>query len=89
MQRVAVDFDRVAAAFRAFAESQWQDEREETEMVISILEDKRAEVLAIRSAGYFIRSWQEIADQVQQMIFSDVRCQTIRRARESRQARSR
>ena len=57
--------------------------------MISILEDKRAEVMATRRAGYFIKVWQEITDQVRQMIFHDARYQTIKSARESRQSPSR
>lgn len=82
------EFDRVAAALGSVAANQSPQQREETEMVISILEDKRTEVMAARRAGYFIKFWQEITDQVRQMIFCDARYQTIKRARESRRFRS-
>ncbi|HEX2282382.1 MAG TPA: hypothetical protein VHG52_11550, partial [Thermomicrobiales bacterium] len=77
---VYAEFDRVAASFRSVATSQPQKKREETEAVISILEDKRIEVMAMRHAGYF-KSWQEITDQVRQMIFRDARYQAIKSAR--------
>jgi hypothetical protein len=32
-------------------------------------------------AGYFIRDWQEISDQVRQMIFQDPRYQAIKNHR--------
>jgi hypothetical protein len=49
----------------------------DTEAVIAILEDKRAEVMSREQAGYFIHDWQEISDQVRQMIFHDARYQAI------------
>jgi hypothetical protein len=39
----------------------------DTEALIAILEDKRAEVMAKDQAAYFIREWQELRDQVRQM----------------------
>ena len=35
------------------------------------LKDKRAEVMSKAQAGYFIREWQEIDDQVRQLIARD------------------
>jgi len=37
------------------------------------LKDKRAEVMSKAQAGYFIREWQEIDDQVRQLIARDPR----------------
>src|SRR5258706_15683690 len=81
--RVAAEFDRVAAAFRTVAEHQREQDRPEqgridTQAVLAILEEKRAEVMAREQAGYFIRDWQELKDQVQQMIAGDERYQAIR-----------
>ena len=45
---------------------------------IAILEDKRDEVIANDDAGYFIREWHELRDQVQQMVTQDSRYQAIR-----------
>jgi hypothetical protein len=41
------------------------------------LEKKRAEVMARDEAGYFIREWQELRDQVRQMIRQDARFRAI------------
>ena len=88
-RNVDAEFDRVASTFRSVGRNQSRQKREETELVLTILEDKRAEVMAIRRAGYFIKFWQEISDQVRQMIFHDARYQAIKSARESRQSLSR
>ena len=71
--RVAAEFERVATAFREVAGNQDGCQRARTEAVLVILEEKRATVLANDQAGYFIRDWQEIGDQVRQMIFRDER----------------
>jgi DNA-binding transcriptional MocR family regulator len=63
-RQVNDEFDRVAALLRSVA-------RKQSEALIGILEDKRAEVMSKRQAGYFIHDWQEIGDQVRQMIFRD------------------
>src|SRR5205823_14646459 len=77
-RRVNDEFDRVAAAFRSIAVRQKDPKRIDTEAIIAILEDKRAEVLSREHAGYFIHDWQEIGDQVRQMIFHDSRYQAIK-----------
>lgn len=79
--RVQAEFDRVAAAFRAVATRQAEPERSGTLAVVAILEEKRAEVMAHDSAGYFIKTWRELADQVRQMIFADARYQAIKARR--------
>lgn len=76
--RVNEEFDRVAAAFRSVAERQDAGKRNDTEAILAILEDKRAEVLKRDQAGYFIHDWQEIRDQVRQMISQDPRYQAIK-----------
>jgi len=78
--RVSAEFDRVAASFRSVAAKQG-DKRGETEEIIAILEEKRAEVLNHEDAGYFIHDWQDIYDQVRQLILHDPRYQTIRNKR--------
>jgi|SRR5271165_492540 len=78
------EFDRVAASFRSVAENQNGVKRSETETIIAILEDKRAEVMRKNEAGYFIHDWQEISDQVRQMIFHDSRYQAIKNNRTAR-----
>lgn len=76
--RVNGEFDRVAATFRAVAAKQGAEARADTEAIIAILEDQRTEVMRRDQAGYFIHDWQEITDQVRQMIFHDMRYAPIR-----------
>jgi hypothetical protein len=76
--RVNDEFDRVAAAFRTIADKQEDHQRTDTEAIITILEEKRAEVMNREQAGYFIHDWQEISDQVRHMIFQDARYQAIK-----------
>lgn len=76
--RVSAEFDRVAASFQSVADKQNDVKRADTEGIIAILEDKRAEVMSRNQAGYFIHDWQEISDQVRQMIFQDARYQAIK-----------
>jgi hypothetical protein len=83
-RQVDFEFDRVAAAFRLIAAKQEPGRRSATQEIIAILEDKRAEVMRQDRAGYFIHDWQEIGDQVRQMIFRDPRYQAIRDQRPAR-----
>ena len=78
--RVAMEFDRVAKALEAAGGN-----RVSTRAVIQILEDKRAEVMAKDQAGYFIVEWQELRDQVRQLIARDPRYQGIRFTSKERQ----
>ena len=71
------EFDRVAACFRAVASLQSARKRADTEAIIAILEQKRAEVMNREDAGYFIRDWQEIGDQVRRMIGQDAEYRAI------------
>jgi predicted ABC-class ATPase len=79
--RVNAEFDRVAKAFAAVAGNQGEQARADTEAVIAILEEKRAEVMARNHAGYFIRDWQELNDQVRRLIGQDSRYQAIKARR--------
>ncbi len=81
---VAQEFDRVANAFRTVAGKQTAQDRAETLTVLAILEEKRAETVGNRRAGYFIRDWQEMNDQVRQLIFKDSRYQAIKASRAAR-----
>ena len=82
--QVSEEFDRVAKALESAMSRQSELKREETLATIAILEDKRAEVLAQDHAGYFIREWQELRDQVRELITQDSRYQTIRANRAAR-----
>ena len=76
--RVNAEFDRVVRALRLAASKQKEPDRPDTGAVIAILEEKRAEVMANDQAGYFIRDWQEMKDQVRRMIRQDARYQSIK-----------
>ena len=78
-RQVHQEFDRVAAAFRVVAHSQTGRRRAETVAIIAILEEKHLEVMGNVKAGYFIRGWQEIGDQVRPLIFADAPYQEIKR----------
>ncbi len=80
-RQVNDEFDRVAQSFRSVAVKQNDAERADTEAILAILEDKRAEVISRTQAGYFIHNWQEISDQVRLMIFHDARYQAIKAKR--------
>ncbi|MBY0373849.1 MAG: hypothetical protein K2Q23_07630 [Bryobacteraceae bacterium] len=82
--KVGEEFDRVAAAFLAVAAQQKDEERAETKILVGIVEEKRAEVLARTEAGYFIRQWQEMGDQVRTLVFRDPRYAEIREKRAAR-----
>jgi hypothetical protein len=77
--QVRAEFDRVARAFQAVANRQSGSKRAATEAIIAMLEEKRTDVMSREDAGYFIRDWQEIHDQVRQMIRKDPRYETLKR----------
>lgn len=89
MPLVDAEFARVASAFRAAAVSQPDAGRNETEAILAILEEKRAEVMANSKAGYFITEWRELSDQVRRLIAADSRYQTLKAGRDARIASSR
>ena len=76
--QVNAEFDRVASALEAAARRQSEPDRSDTRAMIAILEDKRAEVMANQKAGYFIHDWQELRDQVRQLIKGDPRYKAIK-----------
>ena len=76
--QVNAEFDRVKTALEAAAAKQSGQRQMDTQAMIAILEDKRAEVMAHREAGYFIHDWQEIRDQVRQSIMNDDRYKAIK-----------
>ena len=82
--RVNAEFDRVSKALRVAARKQEEQNRMDTRTVIAILEEKRVEVMAKDQAGYFIRDWQELKDQVRQMITQDSRYQAIKAQKAAR-----
>ncbi len=81
---VANEFDRVAKAFVDLASKQSVEDRADTVAIISILNEKRAEVMAIDQAGYFISAWQDLSGKVRSAIAADPRYQAIKAGREAR-----
>jgi hypothetical protein len=75
---VAQEFDRVAKILRAQGVIQSGQKQAETQIILAILEQKRAETLTNPTAGYFIRDWQELSDQVRRMIAKDPWYQVIK-----------
>ena len=71
--RVGYEFDRVANAMRSAAAKQVDLDRTDTLELVAMLEEKRLEVMANDRAGYFIHDWQELSDQVRQMVVTDPR----------------
>ena len=72
------EFDRVAKALELAASKRAGQDRADIRLMIAILEDKRAEVLANDRAGYFIHDWQELRGQVRDMITADPLYRTIK-----------
>ena len=89
-ERVGEEFDRVANAMRSVGAKQADLDRTDTLGWVAILEEKRLEVMADNRAGHFIHDWQELRDQVRQMVVADPRYTevVIRRAARSRATRS-
>jgi hypothetical protein len=58
--------------------------RADTEAILAVLAEKRVEVMSIDSAGCFIYDWQDIGDQIRNLISSDPRFEEIRRNRTTR-----
>jgi hypothetical protein len=70
---VNAEFDRVRKAIETAANKHTGEHKTDIHGIVTILEDKRCDVMANESAGYFIHDWQEIRDQVRTMILADVR----------------
>jgi hypothetical protein len=83
-RQVGAEFERVEALFRTIARGQCDEKLADTETILTIIEEKRAEVMKRSQAGYFIHDWQEITDQVRQMICKDPRYVAIKTKRASR-----
>jgi cell division FtsZ-interacting protein ZapD len=83
-ERVSAEFDRVAKALQSVAGEQADQDRVDTQAIIAILEEKRAEVMARTQAGYFIHDWQELSDQVRRMIVRDPRYLAIKSSKTTR-----
>ncbi len=85
--QVNAEFDRTATVFREVAGRQTEQDQVDTLAVIAILEEKRMEVMTNDRAGYFIRYWQELNDQVRKIIAQDPRYQVIKAKRAAGKAK--
>jgi hypothetical protein len=77
-RQVNAEFDRVVKALEAAATKQSGQDRMDTQAIIAIVEEKRTQVMEHQEAGYFIHDWQELRDQVRQMIMKDDRYKAIK-----------
>jgi hypothetical protein len=71
--RVHKEFDRVGVIMKSVAAKQEGWDQTDTLKLVAILEEKRQDVMANDRAGYFIHDWQELSDQVREMIVKDPR----------------
>jgi hypothetical protein len=76
--QAGAEFDRVSRILETAAREQSPQRQSDTRAMIAILEKRRAAVMANRQAGYFIRDWQELGDQVRKMIVNDAAYQAIK-----------
>ena len=76
--QVDAEFDRVRRALESVAGRQSPEGGTELQAIIRLLENKRAEVMGNDQAGYFIHDWQELRDQVRQLIVGDPRYTAIK-----------
>jgi hypothetical protein len=71
--RVHKEFDRVGIILNLIAAKQVGWDQTDTLKLVAILEEKRHDVMANDRSGYFIHDWQELSDQVREMIVKDPR----------------
>jgi hypothetical protein len=69
--RVHKEFDRVGMILKSVAAKQVGSDQTDTLKLVAILEEKRHDVMANDRAGYFLHDWQELSDQVREMIVKD------------------
>jgi uncharacterized protein YheU (UPF0270 family) len=73
--------DPVAKALQALAGMSAAQDRTDTQAVIVVLEEKRTEVRTKDQAGYLIRVWRELRNQVRKMMGQDSRYPAIKAKR--------
>jgi hypothetical protein len=76
-ERVHKEFDRVGMLLKSVAAKQVGWDQTDILRLVAILEEKRHDVMANDRAGYFIHDWQELSDQVREMIVKDPRYRKI------------
>lgn len=77
--RMSAEFDRVRAALESAACKRSGQRRSDVEMTIAILEDKRAQEMSNRQAGYYIHRWSELRHQVRDLLLRDPRYRALKR----------
>src|SRR5215510_11606963 len=75
--KVNAEFDRVRRVLESVATKQSPNDGTDLQAIIRILEDKRAQVMGNEQAVYFIQDWQELRDQVRQLIIGVVAFQEL------------
>ena len=85
-ERVGKEFDRIGSALKSVATKQTELDRTDTQAIVAILEERRLEVMANNRAGYFIHDWQELGDQVRQMVVRDPLYENIKASRAARKS---
>lgn len=81
---VQKEFDRVGTIFKLVAATQVGWDQTDTLELVTILEEKRRDVMANDKAGYFIHDWQELGDQVREMVVKDPRYRKVMAAKAAR-----
>jgi hypothetical protein len=71
--RVHKEFDRVGTILKSVAAKQVGWDQTDTLKLIAILDEKYHHVMNNDKAGYFIHDWQELGNQVREMIVKDPR----------------
>jgi hypothetical protein len=85
--RVGTEFDRVSRVFQTVCDKQREPDRAETEAIIAMVGEMRSTVMANDDAGYYIREWQDLKNQVRDMVSQDQRYKAIRANRELRKSK--
>jgi hypothetical protein len=71
--RVHKEFDRVGTILKSVAAKQVGWDQTDTLKLVAILDEKYHHVMSNDRAGYFIHDWQELGNQVREMIVNDPR----------------
>jgi hypothetical protein len=87
-EQVGEEFDRIRNALTSVATRQAGPDRTDTNSLVGLLEERRREVMANSLAGYFIHDWQELGDQVRQLVVKDPVYEAIKAKREERKRKS-
>lgn len=84
---VSLSFDRVIIAIQTGTNKYKGLEPSETEKLLFLVEEHRADVLGVPEAQYFLDHWQDPVDRVQRLIHGDARWRVIIEAKAARNPR--